>query len=294
MSSTTVQSVRRALILLGAMNERDISSLQELQRRTQLPKATVHRLLSTLQALKYVYSGPDMYGTYRLTEKVRELSSGLSESNRLADMAGPILVAATKRLRWPLSLGTIDGSRVRIISCAMPYSPYAMRNSSLGETLDLLLTAPGQVYLSFCTALERRMLLKWRHADASSHRPPTIHLRTLLRQTRRQGYAVGPGAWSAESTALAIPLFAKSGELIGVLACSAFQHTIDPVWVARTLPFLKCTATQIAESLAPNAAATTVANASGCHGAAADPVTSSGLAKGRSSEGARLIDLAVG
>ncbi|WP_084651886.1 helix-turn-helix domain-containing protein [Ottowia thiooxydans] len=242
------RSIQRALLVLRALNEREIWSLQDLQQRTGLPKTTVHRLLATLQAEHYVHSGEEMYGQYRLTHHVRNLSSGFVEKNRLADIAGPILVGATKKMKWPLAVGVIDGAEVRANLCTMPYSPYSMKPTCFGQRYGLLDTALGTAYLSYCSASERRILVQLLReqglADATFE---SKALRSLVRRTRRQGYGLRAGVRPDESSALAVPLHARSGELLGVLGCSTFSQSMGTAWIDRVLPFVRDAAAQIQE-----------------------------------------------
>ncbi len=97
--STEVRSVQRALLILRVMNERSNWSLQELHQRTGLAKSTLHRLLSTLEAEKYVRTDPHAYGQYQLTPVVGNLSSGVTEQSRLVQVAGPLMIATTREIK---------------------------------------------------------------------------------------------------------------------------------------------------------------------------------------------------
>ena len=134
---TVVRSVQRAFLVLRAMNERPVWSLQALAERTGLAKSTLHRTLAALQQEHYVRSHEGMYGYYQLTSAVTELSKGVVQQSRLVDVAAPILISTTKRIKWPLSLATVNGCELRVDFCTMPYSPYAIRPSSYGRRYGL-------------------------------------------------------------------------------------------------------------------------------------------------------------
>lgn len=244
----TTRSVQRALLVLRTMNRKEIWSLQELQVVTGLPKTTVHRILGTLQAEHYVYSGADMHGYYRLTQDVRHLSSGYVEKNRLADIAAPLVIAATKKSRWPMAVGVIDGMEVRANVCTMPYSPYSMRPTCFGHRYDLLATALGTAYLAFCAPRERRILMNLVRASRDHATLPTPNaLRTMLRTIRKRGYGMRAGTSSGESSAIAVPIHSHAGELVGVLACSTFAHSLDDDWIARNLVVVRDVAARITQ-----------------------------------------------
>ncbi|WCM87605.1 IclR family transcriptional regulator domain-containing protein [Acidovorax sp. NCPPB 3576] len=249
--STEVRSVQRALLILRVMNERSTWSLQELHQRTGLAKSTLHRLLSTLESEKYVRSDPHAYGQYQLTLAVGNLSSGINEKLRLAEVAAPLMIATTRQIKWPLSLGVIEGHQIRVVFCTMPYSPYAIRPSSLGRRYELIPSALGRTYLSFCSRAERRILVESAnlHGDESQKITDLWALRKIVQQTRRQGYAMRHARSNAESTAFAVPVFG-GGVLRGTLVYSTFASQMDERMLKRFLPLVQATADRIGEEAA--------------------------------------------
>ena len=241
-----IRSVRRTLLVLRVLNEKPVWSLQELQAHTGLPKSTLHRLLATLQQEHYVRCDEGMYGSYQLTHKVKELSKGITERSELVDVAGPILIATTKRIRWPLSLGIIDGHQVRVAFCTMPYSPYAIRPSSYGRQYDLFESALGKTYFAYCSRAERRILFDlYRAGHANTPRKGRwTQILASIRETRRQGYGMRYGRQPTESSAFAVPVFARD-ELLGTLCYSAFSGSLDDKLIAEFLPVLRETALKI-------------------------------------------------
>jgi IclR family mhp operon transcriptional activator len=102
--SDSVRSVQRALRLIRLMNTRPAWTLAELVRELQLPKTSVFRMLRTLEEEGFVQSPPGTHGLYRICSSVQDLASGVTSESVLADIAAPIVIAGTRRLRWPLSL----------------------------------------------------------------------------------------------------------------------------------------------------------------------------------------------
>ncbi|MDA8453935.1 helix-turn-helix domain-containing protein [Acidovorax sp. GBBC 3334] len=246
--STEVRSVQRALLILRVMNERSTWSLQELHQRTGLAKSTLHRLLGTLEHEKYVRSDPHAYGQYQLTLAVGNLSSGVNEKLRLAELAAPLMISATRQIKWPLSLAVIDGHQMRVVFCTMPYSPYAIRPSSLGRRYDLLPSALGRAYLAYCTRAERRILVEAANTHGEPHQKITDlwALRRIVRETRRQGYAIRYARNNSESTAFAVPVFG-GGVLRGALVYSTFASQMDDRMLKRFLSLVQSTAARIGE-----------------------------------------------
>lgn len=242
---SVIRAVQRAFLVLRTMNERPVWSLQELAERTGLPKSTLHRALAALQEEHYVRCHEGMYGHYQLTSTVNELSRGVVEQSRLVDVAAPILVAATKRIKWPLSIGVVDGSDLRVNFCTMPYSPYAIRPSSYGRRYGLFDSALGRVYFSFCDRNERRILYDlYREHHAAKPAPSGAELRRLIAGTRSRGYSLRLGKKDSDSSALGLPIFG-GGHLLGAMAYSTFSRTLDDGLIRRFIPILKETASEI-------------------------------------------------
>lgn len=245
-----IRSISRALLILRAMNEKALWSLQDLQARTGLPKSTVHRILAALQEERLVRCDEGMYGHYQLTSEVRELSKGVVQSSQLTDVAAPILVATTKRIKWPLSIGVVDGTAMRVAYCTMPYSPYAVRPSSFGRRYGLFDSALGAAYFSYCGRGERRILVERLRSDGlAAAIPPAGALRALVRTTRRRGYGLRLGRQASESSAFAVPI-AAGDALLGSLSYSTFSRTLDDALLQRFLPVLRETAGRIGEEWA--------------------------------------------
>ncbi|MBN9429400.1 MAG: helix-turn-helix domain-containing protein [Burkholderiales bacterium] len=240
-----IRSVQRALLVLRVLNDKEVWTLQDLQLSTGLPKSTLHRILATLVAEHYVHSSPNMHGLYRLTQNVRLLSRGVVEKNRLADIGGPIAVAATKKHKWPMAIGVIEGVRVKAVFCTMPYSPYSMRPTCFGELYGLLNTALGNAYLAFCAGPERRILL-----DLLRKTPQPAatgwEIRQLIRRTRLQGYGVRAGVREDETSAIAVPIRDRGGGIFGVLACSTFSNFMDKGWISKSYRTAQAVADEIA------------------------------------------------
>ena len=245
-----IRSITRALMVLRIMNERSIWSLQELHTATGLPKSTLHRILWTLRLEHYVRNDEGMYGSYQLTSKTSDLSRGITEQSQLVDVAGPVLIRMTKKIKWPLSLGIVQGHQIRVAFCTMPYSPYAIRPSSYGRLYNLFDSALGRAYFSFCSKAERRILydLYQTQAQDGDMKPSWRELRSLIAETTRQGYGIRYGRKISDSSAFAVPVYAN-GELVAAITYSIFSGSLNAEILTRFLPILDEVSTSIGTQL---------------------------------------------
>ena len=215
-----VRVVLRALELLQALNENDASALSDLHRQLQLPKATVHRLLATLKTAGYVAVDAGSR-SYRLTAKVKELSSGYTERSRLLEVSAPYLRQTTKKIHWPLAIGVLDNFNILVRFSTMPYSPLAVQATTVGHRLGLLESAMGNAYLAYCDDDQREILVQTLMAEARDSR--AIHKLFLQKVdiTRRQGYGLRLPLRNGESATIAVPI-GQDKDTLGVLSLTTF------------------------------------------------------------------------
>jgi IclR family mhp operon transcriptional activator len=241
-----IRSIIRALDVLHAMNQRDGSQLLELHQLTGLPSPTLYRILSTLRRAGYVRS--EGGGRYRLTERVRELGSGYTERLRIVDVATPIALRVTRKIRWPLAIGTLDGDAICVRYSTMPYSPLAVQATTLGHRLGLLESAMGLAYLAFCDAPERAILGELLQGAAKAREPITdARLEELLSPTRRRGYGLRLPGSSGGSATVAVPIRVV-GQVSALLSMTTFGRSMTRATISKYVPVLRETAAEIAET----------------------------------------------
>src|SRR5947207_8985341 len=104
----TVDAAAKALELLSAFSfhERRLS-LSELAARTGIPRATAFRLLSTLEAARFVAK---VAGEYQLGLKCFMLGNIVASDLDLREIARPHLVALRDRTRETTQIAILDRS----------------------------------------------------------------------------------------------------------------------------------------------------------------------------------------
>lgn len=244
-----IRAVVRALNLIRVMNGRSSWSLQELHLATKLPKSTLSRLLATLVVEGYVRT-EEPAGTYRLSSKIRELDAGYTERSRLVDAGRSIAVAVTKKIKWPLAIGTLDRDAIVVRFSSMPYSPLAVHTTTLGHRLGLIDSAMGRVYLAFCSGVERNALLDQLAGFAAGPaRRSNRWLTSDLAQIRQAGFAVRQPTVARGSATLAVPILIND-QAIAVLSMTTFGKSMTRTTIEAHVPVLQATAARIAAAFA--------------------------------------------
>jgi IclR family mhp operon transcriptional activator len=246
--SSHIRSIARALGLLHAMNEKQPCSLADLHFATGLPKPTVFRILATLQQEGYVRNEGGA-GQYRVTEKTRRLGAAYSEKSLIVDVGAPIILQVTKKIKWPLGIGVLDGEAMVVRYSTMPYSPLAVQATTLGNRYGLIDSAMGLAYLAFCEEAERSILLNMlRMASPDGKYAAELQIQLVLEKTRSQGYGLRlpKGHWT--SGTVAVPIL-HGQHVAGVLCMTTFGSLMNEKTLATFTPVLKQTALDIARAI---------------------------------------------
>ena len=165
-----IRSVRRALALLKLLERAQKCGDPEFAAQTRaVTKADgISPAQHTLRKAGYVQSDPGT-GEYRLAERVQELAAGYTEKSLLVEIGSPIALSVTRRIRWPLALGTLSEDVMVVRYSTMPESPLAVQTTTLGHRHGLLESAMGLAYLAFCARSEYEILISL--LKEATHRP---------------------------------------------------------------------------------------------------------------------------
>ena len=216
-SSSVVRSVERALDLLLAMESaRRPIGVRELARVSGVPRATVQRLLSTLESRGFV-QGDD--GRYQLGASAVSLASSFASGNTLARTAAPILQQLAAASGETVSLYVRQGLDRVVVQRVS--SPHPLRYSiQVGERLPLYVGAPGQVLAAAMPEGELRILLngldsiRLASGDALTKR----ELMAKLERVRQQGFAISIEERTTGVIAVAAPVVTPDKGTVAAVA----------------------------------------------------------------------------
>ncbi len=177
-----IEPIRRAFLVLEALNRRRSTTLSVLAAETGLPRPTLVRLLQTLIELGYA-SRVSREAGYRLTDHVLTLAGGVRFIDHLVDAAIPHMSRFTEEHGWPLYLATLSAGAMAIRHSTAPDSPMAFEAAGYNRRSPLLQGALGRVWLAFATEEARRAALK----SAGARLTPA--LAAMLERIRLDGHA---------------------------------------------------------------------------------------------------------
>jgi len=229
----TVRGLSRGLSLLAALNlsSRGQASSTELGKLTGLHRTTVRRLLETLSEEGYV-TRSESDDSFRLTRKVRRLSDGFTNYDRLSSIAMPIMGALMQKVVWPSSFCLPDSDAMHICESTHRFSPLSFHRGATQMRIPYLSSAAGRAYFSFCGKGEQDQILHilkqsgdWQAKLASD----PVFIDNLVRTVQARGYSTNFSEWEAEKKvgAVAMPIF-RHDRVVGSLTIIFLAHVLNP------------------------------------------------------------------
>lgn len=247
-----VEAVCRALEVLRAVNKLRIARINGIFKETGIPKSTIVRMLETLMAEGYV-ARDNMCGGYRVTHHVSELAKGYEGISQIIEASRPLAIDLTRRIKWPIGLGVIDGDAIAIQFSTGAISPWSHTNTVLGLRPDLQTSAMGRAYLAFCSEEEREMhIARFRtEPHRNFDKDQESRFRRLLERAQVNKYTIrDPQTKPYRTTTIGMPIMER-GEVQALISISFFKTAIGLHDITeRIIEPLRSTAHEIEDTVA--------------------------------------------
>jgi DNA-binding IclR family transcriptional regulator len=226
-----VPGLQRGLHLLAQFNreQRELSGA-ELSRRMGLPRASVFRLLQTLELMGFVERAGDS-ANYRLGVAVLRLGFEFLASMELTEQGRPVLDALCVGSGFSAHLVVRDQQEVVFVAKALgKASLFNFINSiQVGARLPAHATVLGRVLLAGLTPEELAGLYAGQSLRAYTAQTPTTlpALQALIEQHRQQGYGISQGGFEAGISTIAAPVFDDRHTVCAAVSVTVPASQID-------------------------------------------------------------------
>jgi len=231
----SIEALARGLLVVEAIREHSPASLALLHQQTGISKATLLRILKTLQEAGWIYRALGD-SCYRLSFSVRQQLPENDASAQLAELAAPIIQELQRRVRWTIDVAMRDGLAMKIVESTRLQSDFILNRFILGHRAPFLFSGNGRAYLAFCSDDERRSIIAGLKALGGKEGRlacDSVWLQQLLNETGRQGYGVREPSYFGVCTtegeqveAIAVPVF-QQGKVQATLALSWSQGALN-------------------------------------------------------------------
>ena len=222
-----VRVLHKTLDILEAIQSREAGyRLADLARAVEMPKATVYRILTTLEGRGYLDRAPD--GSYRMAKKLFDLQRPVSVEQILNRVAHPVMERLVNSCEETVNLGILDAGEVVVINTVE--SPQAVRMSSkTGNRRPLHSTALGKVFLAGLPEKEVLRLIRLKGLTKLTPHTLTTKADVIeeIARVRKQGYALDNLENELEGRCIGAPIVGPDGRVVAALSISGPVFRMD-------------------------------------------------------------------
>ncbi len=218
-----VPAVTRALDILELFLDGDGTlSAPDIVRKLQLPRTTVHELVTTLVARSYLTPMPSAPGRYRLGVRSYQLGSRYAEQLDIAAEGQHVARLVAETCDETVHVAILEGTDV--IYIAKVDSTHAVRMvSAAGRRLPAHCTSVGKMLLASLPEPELTARIP-DGAELTAMTPNSITepaaLRTELATIRERGIALECRESNPDVSCVAAPVRNRSGRVVAALSIS--------------------------------------------------------------------------
>lgn len=218
--------VRKTFSILRAFQHaEECLTSQELSKRANMPKASCHRLVQTLEEVGALTRGA--HGRYRLGMMLSSLSRNVAAYELLREVGSPILNDLAARRNLTLHLGVLENGMVLYLTKIATRTSFPTHTRP-GCYLEAYCSGLGKVLLS---ALQEEQLESFiLDGDLVALTPNTITersaLRSELRQVRAMGFAIDNCESRIDTYCIAVPICDCDGNIIAAISASCDARSI--------------------------------------------------------------------
>jgi IclR family transcriptional regulator, pca regulon regulatory protein len=223
-------------------------SIVEIARSTGLSRASIRRILLTLELLGYVDRSRQVY---KLKTQTLRLGFSYLSSSSVVEAARPVLERITEALRESSSMSMLDGGEIVYVARSAA-SRVLSAGLSVGSRLPAYCTSMGRVLLAALPDSELSAYL--RGLKPKSYTPKTVvkiaDLRKAILKVRKCGYAIVNEELEAGLRSVAVPVFTRSNRIVAAINVGTHVSRVDRNKLIRScLPVLQDGAQTLREIL---------------------------------------------
>lgn len=201
-----VTALGRGLTLLAAFENQDQLSHQQLCQMTELPKATVTRLIYTLTTLGFLRT--TIHGQYELGSSAVRLSATAWSRHDVVAFAEPLLRQFAAQNEVSVNLATEIEGEMRYLACCRSPARLSV-NLQVGSAVPVARTAIGRAF--YAASLPTRQAVISSHLQDNLSETDYNRAQTALNQSaeyyKKHGYTLSDGEFSSDILAVAVGVF---------------------------------------------------------------------------------------
>jgi DNA-binding IclR family transcriptional regulator len=215
-----------AEILVQLSYFRQPTSLKILSERCKLSPSMVHRYLSSMIKLGFIYQGQKS-GYYSLGRNAVSIGLAAIQQMDQVDDVMEELGALVKEVNCHVAITVWSKTGPTIIRWERSEDRLAVP-MQLGQVLPVLHSASGRVFAAFLDAsLTSELISRERVSYGDLQKPSDEELQSMLTEVRQNRCAVSKGEVESETTAISTPVVDWQDNPILVLTAVVSKHADD-------------------------------------------------------------------
>jgi DNA-binding IclR family transcriptional regulator len=243
----SVQSVDRALTILGILARLGEAGVTEIAAELGVHKSTAFRLVATLESHGMVEQNEDR-GKYRLGVGVLRLAGATTARLDVVQEARPICRKLAADSGETVNIAVLSDRSALYLDQVAGQSALQSHNW-VGQHIPLHATSNGKVLLSGLSADEVDSRLPKLPSYTSDTVTSRARLRRELAEVRDQGYAVAVDELEVGLTAIAAPIRNAHGDVIASLSVSGPTFRLSEPRVKELVPVVQDAADEVSRRL---------------------------------------------
>ena len=238
-----VKSLKKAMTIMELIVNNDKLSIGELSNMTSYGKSTVHRIVGTFMAMKYIDQNATD-GKYFATIKLFELGNIVAGRIPIKSIARPHLEEVYRACNETVNLGILDNNKVLYLDKIITKEPLRIE-LEIGKRIPAYCSGLGKAIMAFNEEenLENINFTKFTDRTVAS----TKELQDELEKIRRNGYSFDDEEYIEGLVCIAVPILGSDGKAVAAISIAIPKTRLTEESKGKSIELLKTAAEKIKE-----------------------------------------------
>lgn len=245
-----VPGLARGLQLLGCFSRQEPQLTgAELSRRLDVPRASVFRLLQTLEQMGFVERVNDS-PNYKLSVGILRLGFEYLASMELNEYGIPIIEELRDKCSYSSHLVVRDGREVVFVAKA-PGRQSVFHSVQVGARLPAHATVLGRLLLADLDMTELSLLYPETPLPTYTPQTPStlVQLKALIDQDKANGYGISQGGFETGISTIAAPVFNDHHRVVAAISITVPAQQVEQQLAERLVALVRQTADQLTQRI---------------------------------------------
>jgi len=225
-----MKSLKKSLQVLEALaKERENGiGITQLSKQLNLPKSTIHQILSTFKSARFVGQNPEDK-KYRLGLRIFELGNIVQSQLEIRKIAHPYLYDLSRKTNETTYLVVLEGSRIVYIDC-VESTARLRAHPVFGIKVPLYCTGLGKAIMAFLPEERINKIIQEEGLERFTENTITDPevLKQELKEVQKRGYSIDNMEHEEGIQCVGAPIRNHRGEVFAAVSISGPSQRFNP------------------------------------------------------------------